>query len=382
MSQILAYLESSRQQMLDDLKDFVERETPSTEKPLLDDFAQFLASYAEGMGGKAEIVESESSGNHVRVRWGDSRAAGSDSGGNAPILLVGHFDTVWPQETIERMPFSVTDGVASGPGIFDMKGGLVQGFWAVKALMETVGLERPVTFVCNSDEEIGSPESRKLITEETRRAQNVLVLEPSLEGALKTSRKGVGLFEVKIEGRPSHAGLDPEKGVSAVEELARTVVRLKGLADYKAGTTVNVGVIRGGTRYNVVAAEASAEVDVRAVSKEEAERVSELITKLEPENPETRLSVDGGMIWPPMERTEKIAGLYAKASRLADELGFELSEGAAGGASDGCLCADLGASVLDGLGAVGGGAHADNEHLYVGSMPPRSALAARLLETL
>ena len=343
---------------------------------MLDGFSRFLADYAvSAAGGRAEIVPAVDSGDHVLIRWGEED-------GSPPLMLLGHYDTVWPARTLEVMPFSVEGGVATGPGVFDMKWGLVQGFWAVRALHEVLGVNRPLTFLCNSDEEIGSPNSRTLIEHEALRAATVLVLEPSLNGALKTARKGVGRYSVRVTGRPSHAGLDPEGGISAIEEMARLVLELHGHTDHRSGTTINVGVIGGGTRYNVVAAEAFAEVDVRAVTVAEAERMNEILLSLEPQHGEADVRVQGDVIWPPMERTAKIAELFYHARSLAGEIGFDLEEGLAGGASDGCLCAALGVPVLDGLGAVGGGAHAVDEHVEVASMVPRAALVARLLETL
>ena len=375
MDRILRFLQEHEEEMLEDLRLFVEQETPSTEKKLLDDFARFLAGYAATVGGRAEILPAVGSGDHVRIRW-------DDEGSGPPIFLLGHYDTVWAEGTIKEMPFGVRGDIATGPGVFDMKCGLVQGFWAVRALREVVGIERPMVFICNSDEEVGSPTSRALIKEEARGAATVLVLEPSLGGALKTARKGVGLYSVRVTGRPSHAGLDPEGGISAIEEMARLVLELHGHTDHRSGTTINVGVIGGGTRYNVVAAEAFAEVDVRAVTVAEAERMNEILLSLEPQHGEADVRVEGGVIWPPMERTAKIAELFNHARSLAGEIGFDLEEGLAGGASDGCLCAALGVPVLDGLGAVGGGAHAVDEHVEVASMVPRAALVARLLETL
>lgn len=376
LNRTLEYLEEHRNDMLEDLQRFVEMETPSTNKRLLDDFAEFLTSYAgSAAGGRVEVLPTEGSGNNVRVRWGRED-------GEPAILLLGHYDTVWSEGTVEEMPFGVADGVATGPGVFDMKCGLVQGFWAVRALREVAGVNRPVAFLCNSDEEIGSPNSRALIEEAARRAHTVLVLEPSLNGALKTARKGVGRFRIRVAGRPSHAGLDPEGGISAVEEMARLILELHGHTNLETGTTVNVGVVKGGTRYNVVAAQASAEVDVRAVTLTEAERMDEVISALKPHHPEARVSVEGGQIWPPMERTEKTEELFERARQLAEELGFNLQEGLAGGASDGCLCAAVGAPTLDGLGAVGGGAHAADERVDVESIPLRAALVARLIETL
>jgi glutamate carboxypeptidase len=372
----LKYLRDNREGMLEDLRTFVDRETPSTEKDLLDDFARFLAGYAAEAGGKVEVLPDTVSGDHVRVRWD-----GED--GREPILLLGHYDTVWSAGTLGTMPFEVSGGKARGPGVFDMKCGLVQGFWAVKTLRELLGFERPLVFLCNSDEEVGSPGSRGLIEEEARRAAAVLVLEPSLDGALKTARKGVSRYRVHVTGRPSHAGLDPTGGVSAIDELARLVLELHGHSDPRGtGTTVNVGLIAGGTRYNVVAADASAEVDVRAVTRAEAERMKGVFAGLGLRHPEATVSIEGGEVWPPMERTVEIGRLYEHARGLAAELGFDLGEGLAGGASDGCLCAAVGAPVLDGLGAVGSGAHARDEHVEVESIPLRAALVARLLQTL
>ncbi len=375
MDRILRFLQEHEREMLEDLRLFVERETPSTNKKLLDDFTRFLADYASAAGGTAEILPTVGSGDHVRIRW-------DGEGSEPPIFLLGHYDTVWAEGTIEKMPFSIRDGVATGPGVFDMKCGLVQGFWAARALREVAGVRRPLVFVCNSDEEVGSPTSRALIEGEARAADTVLVLEPSLGGALKTARKGVGRYYVNVTGRPSHAGLDPEGGVSAIEELAHLILELHGHTDHESGTTVNVGVVGGGTRYNVVAAEAFAEVDVRAVTVAEAERMDVILSSLKARHEGAEVRVEGGVIWPPMERTEKTAELFAHAKELAAEIGFELKEGLAGGASDGCLCASVGAPTLDGLGAVGGGAHATDEHVVVSSIPKRAALVARLMETL
>ncbi len=373
---LVKFFREHQDRMLDDLRAFVEWETPSTDKDLLDGFSRFLADYAvSATGGRAEIVPAAGSGDHVLIRWGEQD-------GTAPLMLLGHYDTVWSAGTLKAMPFGVQGGLATGPGVFDMKCGLMQGFWSVRALHEVLGVDRPLTFLCNSDEEIGSPNSRALIEREAPRAATVLVLEPSLGGALKTARKGVGRYKIRVAGRPSHAGLDPEGGISAIEEMARLILELHGYTNPETGTTVNVGVVSGGTRYNVIAAGASAEVDVRTVARAEADRMDEVISDLQTHHPEAKIDVEGGIIWPPMERTEKIAELFDHARRLAADIGFDLKEGLAGGASDGCLCADLGVPVLDGLGAVGGGAHATDEHVEVSSIPLRAALVTRLMETL
>ena len=376
MNDTLEFLTERQDDMVEDLRAFVESETPSTDKKLLDSFAEFLAGYAADAGGEVEILPGGESGDHVRVRW----SGGSDE---APIFLLGHYDTVWAAGTLDTMPFETKDGKATGPGVFDMKCGLVQGFWAVRTARQILGVRRPLVFLCNSDEEVGSPGSRHIIEEEARKASAVLVLEPSLDGALKTARKGVSRYRVRVTGKPAHAGLDPTGGVSAVEELSRLILGLHGHSDPEGtGTTVNVGVVEGGTRYNVIAAEASGEVDVRAVTRAEAKRMKSVFSGLVAANPGASVDVEGGEIWPPMERSEDIGRLYDHARGIAADLGFDLSEGLAGGASDGCLCADVGAPVLDGLGAVGAGAHAAHEHVRLESIPLRTALVARLLETL
>lgn len=371
---VLDFLVVHQEAMVADLGEFVRRESPSTDKALLDRFADFLAGYARSFGGCAEVLPMQTTGNHVRVRW--------DGGEGEPILLVGHFDTVWPKGTLQRMPFEVTGGVASGPGIFDMKAGLVQGFWAVRALREAAGIHRPIVFFCNADEEMGSPSSRPLIEAEAARARTAFILEPSYDGALKTARKGVGIFHAEITGRPAHAGLDPFAGVSAVEELARLILALHALSNRDTGTTVNVGVVSGGTRSNVVAEKASAEIDLRVMTQAEAERMTQAILGQQSHHPDVRVEITGGMNRPPMERTERTGELFDRAKALAHELGFELDEALVGGGSDGNFCAALGVPVLDGLGAVGGGAHAVTEHVEVADMPRRAALVARLLETV
>jgi glutamate carboxypeptidase len=376
MLAVRRYLDEHRDDMLADLKAFVERETPSEDKGLLDSFADHLAGYAEERtGARATIIPHEVAGNHVRAEWGSGNA-------ESPVLLLGHYDTVWPAGTLESMPFAVRGDTASGPGVFDMKCGLVQGFWGVKALREVAGVDRRVVLVCNSDEELGSPHSRPFVEEAAMAAEATLVLEPTLGGALKTSRKGESLYLVRIRGRAAHTGLDPEKGVSAVQELARLVLELHGHNDPDGGTTVNVGVVRGGSRHNVVAAEAEAEVDIRFVIPEEERRMDALVRGLRPRADGASIEVEGGEVWPAMRRNEKISRVFETARRIGGELGLEVEEAAAGGSSDGCFCAALGMPVLDGLGAVGAGAHAEDEHVVISTMPERAALVSGLLAEL
>jgi glutamate carboxypeptidase len=300
-------------------------------------------------------------------------------------LLLGHADTVWPHGTLAQMPVEpgLDEGGATlaGPGVFDMKGGLTQAVFALAALAE-LGLEPPATPVLfvNSDEETGSEESSPMIRLLARRSRRVFVLEPALgpEGRLKTERKGVGRFVVVVRGRSAHAGLEPEKGASAIRELARVVLRLDALADPARGLTVNVGVVSGGTRGNVVAAEARAEVDVRVRTVADARAVERAILALAPETPGVTLEITGGVDRPPLERTAGNRALFAAARAAAAELGIALDEGSVGGGSDGSTTS-LFAPTLDGLGAMGAGAHALDERVWVDRLPERAALLALLL---
>lgn len=302
-------------------------------------------------------------------------------GGRPAQLLLGHCDTVWPLGTLERMPVEIRDGRLSGPGVYDMKSGLVQGIFALRALRD-LGIEPPLTpvFFINSDEEIGSGDSMARILRLARCMERVFVLEPSLgpSGRIKTRRKGSARFTLRVTGRAAHSGLDPEKGASAILELAHQTLRLYGLADPERGISVNVGVIAGGLRRNVVAPEATAEVDVRVLRSDDAEAIVRTIHALEPVTPGTRIEVTGGIDRPPLEPTPGNRRLWEAAARNARMLGFELEEGTAGGASDGSFTSQI-VPTLDGLGAVGDGAHAVHEHVEIAKMPERAALLATLL---
>ncbi len=296
-------------------------------------------------------------------------------------LLLGHCDTVWPLGTLQTMPVTLADGRLSGPGVYDMKAGLVQGVFALRALAE-LGLAPPlvpVLFV-TSDEEVGSTEAERRIRFLARRMARVLVLEPSLEpgGRLKTERKGIASYTVTVHGKAAHAGLDPEKGASAILEMAHQVLRLDTLADPERGVTVSVGTVQGGTRRNVIPAEARAVVDVRGVRLADVEAVERAIRALEPVTPGTRIEVEGGLERAPLERTPRNRALWEQAREVGRRLGLELLEGSAGGGSDGNLTSPL-APTLDGLGPVGDGAHAAHEFVWVDRMPERAALLAALL---
>ena len=298
-----------------------------------------------------------------------------------PLLLLGHLDTVWPHGTLEEIPFRIEDGTARGPGVYDMKAGLVQTIWALRVL-DRAGLRprRPLTILWNTDEEAGSASSRNLIETEAAGAGACLVMEPSLpDGGAKTARRGVGILSVRVRGRAAHAGLDPERGINAITELAGIVRRAAALSAPERGVTVNVGLIRGGSRTNVVPAEASADVDIRMDDPESGARLIEALRSLGAVHPEASVEWTGGVNRPALVRDDGVAALYDRARRLAAELDWDLGEGSAGGGSDGNIVAGLGVPVLDGLGPLGDGAHARHEQVTTGDLPRRTALLAALL---
>jgi glutamate carboxypeptidase len=368
---------------LDDLRSLVEHETPSRDGPALDAFAASLADRFRALGAsEVQTIPNPdpSAGGHaVRARF-----PGRDEA-LPPTLILGHFDTVWPTGTLARMPWRIENGRAHGPGVYDMKAAIVQFTAAWQSLSEAGQTPaRPTVVLFTPDEEIGSPGSRPLIESEARAAARVLVLEPPLAGGiLKTARKGIGAFTLTITGRAAHAGVEPEKGASAVVELAHQILAVTALNDLASGTTVNVGVISGGTVPNVIPGSATARIDVRAWTTSEAARVESALRSLKPVTPHTSLSIDGRFNRPPMERTPAIAALFAQAQTLAhDSLGQDLAEGSTGGGSDANFTAALGIPTLDGLGTDGAGAHAEHEHIRIDSLPDRVALLALLLSGL
>lgn len=373
---ILAYLKNAQADMIELLTRLVELESPSTDKPALDQLAAVLTSEVQALGATVDVLPQERAGNQVRARWGNAGPGGA--------LLLAHMDTVWDLGTVALRPVRQEGELLYGPGAYDMKGGIVTSLWALRAMKELDLLpEQRVTLLLTSDEEVGSHTSRPLIEAEARAHDVVFVLEPSQlpAAALRTSRKGVGNFRVSVSGRAAHAGGNHEKGINAIEELARQVVILQGLTDYARGTTVNVGVIAGGTRSNVVPEEAWAEVDVRVVDEEEAARIEAAVGGLTPILEGTAISVTGGVGRPPLVRTPAIASLFSQARDLAAQLGFELEESSTGGGSDGNFTAALGVPTLDGLGVVGDQAHAVDEYIRTDSLPQRSALLAALLRS-
>lgn len=358
--------------MLAALERLVTRESPSLDKTRCDACADRVAElFRDQTGVHAVRHQRPDRGDHLELRVGGQQGE--------PIVVLCHHDTVWAAGTLSRLPFRVDGDRVTGPGSYDMKAGIVE----VAVALGAARPRRPVIVLSTSDEEIGSGSSRGLIEDTARGAVAVLVLEPAQSGgALKTARKGIADFTLEIEGRAAHAGVEPEKGISAIIELAHQIAAVTALADPAKGTTINVGVVGGGTRPNVVAAQARADIDVRFSRADEAGRVVTAIRALQPFQSEARLRITGGVDRPPMERTEGTVRLARLAQRLADETGFALAETSTGGGSDGNFTSALGIPTLDGLGPDGGGAHADSEHLLISSWLQRTELIKRLLEAL
>lgn len=374
---LLEYCESELEPMLRLLQQAVEIESPSNSKPAVDRLARFFAARFSQCGGKVRLLRHQKAGSAVSAEFWAGR------GHKKPILLLGHLDTVWEIGTLSRMPFKLRGGKAFGPGIFDMKGGIIIGLWAIRAL-EALGLSPagPVRFFLNSDEEISSLAFRKEIVEAARRSRAVLVLEPAAAGgAVKTSRKGVGEFRITVHGRSAHAATNPTVGVNAISELSRQLLRVEALARPQRGLTLSVGKIEGGTRSNVVPEHATAWIDVRIPRLRDRALIEEKIYSLKPCHPGARLEIQGGINRPPMERKMAL-GLFRAARALGREVGMELAETSTSGGSDGNFTAALGVPTLDGLGASGNGAHARDEHILIRELPRRTALLAALLATL
>ena len=371
---LLRHLLARASEMLAAVEGLVNLESPSGDFAALDTIRDRLAERFSAVGADVERVPDGC----LLVRFG------TNAGNDRPCLILGHFDTVWPIGTLARLPFRVEDGRAYGPGSYDMKAGLVLAEFALKALND-LGLTpaRPVVILLTPDEEVGSARSRTTIESAGREASHVLVLEPPLaSGALKTARKGVGRFNMTVTGRAAHAGVEPEKGVSAIVEMAHQVLALQALADSALGTTINVGLVQGGTTPNVVPAEATAAIDVRSSTLAEAARIEAAMTKLAPVLPGATVVATGRFNRPPMERTHAIADLFERARVIGRTVGLDLEEGSTGGGSDGNFTAALGVPTLDGLGVPGGGAHADHEHIVIDELPARAALLAALLLSL
>ena len=378
---LLKQLASRQSELLALTRALVETESPSGDEDGSRAVVTLLADAARNLPGvtTVEHLPVENYGEHLRIHL-----YADDPRDTHTTLLLGHTDTVHLRGSLGLRPWRESEGRIYGPGIYDMKANCALALEALRACA-SVGLTpaRPVVLLLTCDEEAGSNSGRALVEEEAKRAEHVLVLEPSAPGGrAKTARKGTGMYTLMIKGRAAHAGLDPDKGASAIHELARQIERLRSLADAARGTTVNVGVVSGGTRSNVVAAEARAEIDVRFNTSAEALRLDEAIKTLRAFDERTQLTVAGGINRPPLERNNGVMQLYEHARRLAASFDYELGETQVGGASDGNFAAAVGAAVLDGLGLDGDGAHADHEHIIAADIVPRGALLAALIATL
>lgn len=369
--------EVSRQeaQLIHRVRELVEIESPSDDKPSVDRCVEAAAEMAAALGGRTRRHRQRAAGDVLEARFGPS--------GRGAVMLLGHLDTVWPLGTLRTMPFRVNGGRIHGPGTLDMKVGVAMALTAIEALVETKALQRPVILLLTGDEEVGSAASRPIIEKLARDCAAVFVLEPAqgLAGAHKTARKGVGGYRVRVTGVAAHAGVDFERGHSAIHELAWQLEKVRGFTELDRGLTVNAGVIRGGTRTNVIAAEAEAEVDVRIARMKDAARIEKKFRSLRVRDRGCVLQVEGGINRPPMERSRATAALFRRAATLAGQLGFSLTEASTGGGSDGNFTAALGVPTLDGMGAVGEGAHASHESVLVKELVPRTALLAEMIRS-
>ncbi len=382
-AELLKSAEHRQKNMLDQLQALVSIESPSEDKGAVDRASHLVAGWFEAQGGKIRRHRQKRHGDLLEVRLAAmaSRSKASAGERRKPILLLGHLDTVWPMGTLAKMPFRAAEGKAYGPGVYDMKAGVVMALHAIAMLRERQAQRTPAVVLLVSDEEIGSAVSRAVTEKIARECSAVFVLEPAQgpQGAYKTARKGVGDYSVQVRGVAAHSGVDFEKGHSAVLEIARLIEKISRFTDLKTGLTVNAGTICGGTRTNVIAAEAQAEVDVRIARMRDAARVERLFRGLRVTDRACTLTITGGMNRPPMERSRGTVALFQQAKKLAHAMGFVLEEASTGGGSDGNFTAALGIPTLDGMGAVGEGAHALNESIVVEELIRRTALLAAMI---
>ena len=358
------------------LKRLVETESPSTDKSAVDRLGAIVADEACRLGADVQLAPVMDAGDHVIARFQPSSPSLHPS-----ILLLCHMDTVFPIGTLTKMPYREADGKIFGPGVLDMKAGIVISLAAIEAAQKAGELKRPLTLLCTSDEETGSLTSEDLIVKLAKESELVLVMESALlDGSLKTWRKGVGEFWVKVKGRAAHAGGNHEEGSNAIEEMSHQVLAIQKMTDYEKGTTLNVGVMQGGTVSNVVPEEATAQVDVRVMQPGEWERLEGEMQALKPVLDGTSLEITGGLNRPPMPFDERMQATFEKAKFIADGIGIELKAGGSGGGSDANFVAPLGIPVLDGLGAVGEGLHSEREYIFADSLWERVKLLAALIQ--
>jgi glutamate carboxypeptidase len=369
---VLASAETRSEWIRASLRDLVRQESPSEDPAAVNGAVTMVEAHARSLAGRTKRHRQKKFGDILELRFGPARSS------RKPILLLGHLDTVWPIGTLKTMPWREEDGRCYGPGVLDMKAGVIMALAAIDILRE-LKLSRLVTLLLNSDEEVGSDVSRPITEKLASESSAVFVLEPAQGRAYKTARKGVGHYVVQVTGIAAHSGVDFERGHSAILELANLIQKISGFTDLSIGRTVNCGVISGGTRSNVIAQTATVEVDVRIAKASDAPRVERLFRSLKPSDPHCKLQITGGINRPPMERKPGTIALYKQARKLASELGFDLPEAATGGGSDGNFTAALGIPTLDGMGAIGEGAHAVHEHIVTEHLVPRTALLAALL---
>jgi len=375
MRALLAGARRKEPALLDFAQKLVRAESPSDDKAAVDGCVALAAEQAKALGGRVKIHRQKAFGNLLEARFGPK----SKSGVAGRTMLLGHLDTVWPVGTLKTMACRVAEGRLWGPGTLDMKAGVAMAFTAIEILTEAGGLNREIVLLLNGDEEVGSPASRATTEKLAAECGRVYVLEPAQGLAYKTARKGTGNWRIDVTGVAAHAGVDFEKGASAVLELARLIEKVSSWTDLKRGVTVSVGLVGGGSKSNVIPAEAWADVDGRIARKADGARLERRFAGLKAVDKRCGLTISGGINRPPMERTRANARLYFEARALADELGFALPEAATGGASDGNFTSALGVPTLDGMGAVGEGAHARHESVVVEHLGPRTALLAGLL---
>ena len=376
----LRFFMERKEAITETIRQLVEIESPSDNKPAVDQLGALLAGRFEKIGGHAKFHRVPDFGDHLQVDF----AGGSNSNAKT-VLLLGHIDTVYPMGTLSTMPCRVAGGRLWGPGALDMKSGIALILHALEGLRIWHGdtMPRPVTVLLVTDEEVGSNSSRRITESVARKSAAVLVLEPAygMKGAVKTARKGVGEYILTVTGKAAHSGLDFDKGESAIVEMAKQITAISKLVDLKRGLTLNVGLVSGGTRTNVVPAQASASLDVRVVRMKDAAVIDRELKGLRPFNRKCKLEITGGVNRPPMERSTGVAMLYDKASEIAKTLGWKLEEASVGGGSDGNFTASMGIPTLDGLGGVGEGAHATHESVLISELPRRATLLAELIET-
>ena len=377
MRALLAGARRKERSLLDLARKLVQVESPTESKSAVDACVAIAAAHLKQLGGRIKLHRQKDYGNVLEARFGPRSTRIRES--VKPILLLGHLDTVWPLGTLGSMPCRVRGGRLWGPGTLDMKAGVAMACTAIELLMEADLLRREIILLLNSDEEIGSPVSRPITENLARQCSAVYVLEPAQGLAYKTARKGVGDWHIQVKGVAAHAGVDFEKGANALRELARAIETVSGWTDLKRGLTVSVGVAAGGSKSNVVPAHAQADIDARIPRLADGPRIERKFAALRPADPRCTLIVTGGINRPPMERSRGTLRLFRKAHLLASELGFELNEASSGGGSDGNFTAALGIPTLDGMGAVGEGAHARHESVFIEHLAPRTALLAAML---